>query len=153
MVENKNAEDTRVEEDEASLSEEAEKPEEESNTLEGTGDMAAAGGDAPDGGEGEIKKAAFTDLVPAPGENLKNNLDLLMGVTVPLTVELGRSTMKIEDFLQLSPGSVIELDKDAADPVDLTVNGKLIARGEIVVVDDSFGIRVNEILDPGEIET
>ena len=50
-------------------------------------------------------------------------------------------------------GSVIELDKDAADPVDLTVNGKLIARGEIVVVDDSFGIRVNEILDPGEIET
>ena len=101
-------------------------------------------------GEGAVKKAAFSELAPAGGQGAKKNLDLLMDVNVPLTVELGCSTMKIEEVLKLSPGAVVELDKHADEPIDVKVNGKLIARGEIVVVDDFFGIRVTEIVPPGE---
>ena len=75
-------------------------------------------------GEGvDINKPKFKDLVPGSGEGMKHNLDLLMDVTVPITVELGHSRLKIESILQMGPGSVIELDKHADEPVDLKVNG------------------------------
>ena len=93
-----------------------------------------------------VSKAAFTELAPGADEGTRKNLDLLMDVSVPLTVELGCSTMKIEEVLKLSPGAVVELDKHADEPIDVKVNGKLIARGEIVVVDDFFGIRISEIV-------
>ncbi len=105
-----------------------------------------AAGDASD-----VNKAEFSDLgSPSPGGGIVNNFDLLLDVTVPLTVELGHSVMKIEDVLQLSPGSVIDLDRNADEPVDLKINGKLVARGEIVVVGNCFGIRVSEILETGK---
>jgi len=78
------------------------------------------------------------------------NTELIMDLPLVLTVELGRTTMLIRDILDLGPGSVIELDKAAGEPVDIFVNGKLIAKGEVVVIDENFGVRVIDILSPGE---
>ncbi|HEX7598443.1 MAG TPA: flagellar motor switch protein FliN, partial [Polyangia bacterium] len=67
-----------------------------------------------------------------------------------LSVELGRARMSIQDLLNLSPGSVIELDKIAGEALDILINGRLVARGEAVVVNDKFGIRISEIVSPSE---
>jgi flagellar motor switch protein FliN len=75
-----------------------------------------------------------------------DNLDLVLDVPLRLNVELGRATMLISDILSLGPGSVIELDKLAGEPVDVVVNDRVIARGEVVVVDESFGVRLTEIV-------
>lgn len=77
-------------------------------------------------------------------------LALIRGVEMQVTAELGRTTMTVRELLQLGPGSVIELDRAAGSPVDLLVNGTLIARGEVVVIDEEYGIRVSEIVDPAE---
>lgn len=77
-------------------------------------------------------------------------LDLLLDVPLELSVELGRARMSIQDLLNLSPGSVIELDKIAGEPLDLLVNGRLVARGEAVVVNDKFGVRITDIVSPSE---
>ncbi len=77
-------------------------------------------------------------------------LDLLLDVPLEVTVELGRSRMSIQDLLALSPGSVIELDKIAGEPLDIVVNDRLIARGEAVVVNDKFGIRITDIVNRAE---
>lgn len=81
--------------------------------------------------------------VPAP---LPTNLDVLLDVPVKLTVELGACQMPMREVLQLGSGSVVQLDKVADTPVDLYVNHKRIARGEVVVVEDRFGIKITEIL-------
>ena len=83
------------------------------------------------------------------GQN-SNNLDLLMDVQVVLTVELGRTKKYVKDILSLGEGSILELDKLAGEPVDLFINGKLIAKGEVVVIDENFGVRVTEIVSPAE---
>jgi len=77
-------------------------------------------------------------------------LDLLLDVPLDLSVELGRSRMSIQDLLNLSPGSVIELDKIAGEALDILINGRLVARGEAVVVNDKFGIRISDIVSPSE---
>lgn len=77
------------------------------------------------------------------------NLDILLDVPVKLSVELGSCLMSMRDLLQLSVGSVVQLDKVADAPVDLYVNQKLVARGEVVVVEDRFGIKLTEILGRG----
>lgn len=76
------------------------------------------------------------------------NMDLLMDVQMTLTVELGRTRMSIKEILGLGEGSIIELDKLAGEPVDLLINGKLIAKGEVVVIDENFGVRVTDIVSP-----
>ena len=84
----------------------------------------------------------------------KANLDLLLDVEIPISVEVGRTQMSLEDVLRLVPGSVIALDKKAEEPVDLRVNGKLVARGEVVLVDDTYGLRITQIVDTqGRIES
>jgi flagellar motor switch protein FliN/FliY len=77
-------------------------------------------------------------------------LDMLLDVPLEVNVELGRTRMTIQDLLQLGPGSVIELDKVAGDALDILVNGRLVARGEAVVVNDKFGIRITDIVSPQE---
>jgi len=77
-------------------------------------------------------------------------LDMLLDVPLDLSVELGRARMSIQDLLNLSPGSVIELDKVAGEPLDFMVNGRLVARGEAVVVNDKFGVRITDIVSPSE---
>jgi len=83
------------------------------------------------------------------GQN-KDTLDLLSDVQLQVRVELGRTRMYVEDILQLGSGAVVELDKLAGDPVDVYVNERHVARGEVLVLNDNFCIRVNEILDPGD---
>lgn len=84
----------------------------------------------------------------------QRNLNLLLDVGVPISAEVGRSQMTLDEILKLGPGSVVPLDKRADEPLDLRVNGKLVARGEVVLVDDVYGLRVTQILDPsGRIES
>ena len=77
-----------------------------------------------------------------------SNLNLLMDVTMSLTVELGRTNMLIKDVLQLTEGAVVELDKNVGEDLDLLANGKLIGRGKIIVIDDYYGIQITHIVDP-----
>jgi flagellar motor switch protein FliN len=79
-----------------------------------------------------------------------NGMELLLDISLPVTVELGRTRMMIRDILHLAPGSVLELDKLAGEPVDILVNDKSIARGEVVVIDESFGVRLTSIVTPSE---
>lgn len=71
-----------------------------------------------------------------------------MDVPLEVTVELGRTTKKIKEILEFSPGTVVELDKLAGEPINILVNGKYIARGEVVVIDENFGIRISDIISP-----
>ena len=77
----------------------------------------------------------------------RRGIEMLHGVDMEVTVELGRTRMTVRDLLALTPGAVLELDRAAGSPADLLVNGRLIARGEVVVVDEDFGLRVTEIVD------
>ena len=83
------------------------------------------------------------------GTALRSGLDLLHDVEMELSAELGRTRMSIRELLSLTPGAIIELDRAAGSAADLLVNGRLIARGEVVVVDENFGIRITEIVTPG----
>src|SRR3954469_11785195 len=99
--------------------------------------------------EENVKPAEFTDLAAAgagkPGG--APNIDLVRDIPVKLSVELGRSEMLIQDILELGPGKVIGLARLAGEPLDVLINGKLLARGEVVMVDDKFGIRITAIVD------
>jgi flagellar motor switch protein FliN len=90
------------------------------------------------------------DETSASQENQSRRLELLLDVPLDLSVELGRTRMSIQDLLNLSPGSVVELDKIAGEPLDILVNDRLIARGEAVVVNDKFGVRITDIVSPSE---
>jgi flagellar motor switch protein FliN/FliY len=76
----------------------------------------------------------------------QQNLDLLMNVPLQITAELGRCKMQVAEILKLGTGSIVELDRLAGGPVDLLVNSKLVARGEVVAIDDNFGVRVTELI-------
>lgn len=92
-------------------------------------------------GNSESSNPATVTALPRRG------LEMLHGVDMEVTVELGRTRMTVRDLLALTPGAVLELDRAAGSPADLLVNGRLIARGEVVVVDEDFGLRVTEIID------
>lgn len=97
-----------------------------------------------------VQPVQFTQLQPVASSTGTANIDLIMDVPLQVTVELGRTSKLIREVLNLSPGSVIELDKLAGEPVDILVNGKLIAKGEVVVIDENFGVRVTDIVSPME---
>ncbi|GAB6144596.1 flagellar motor switch protein FliN [Desulfocicer niacini] len=80
----------------------------------------------------------------------KNDLDLILDIPLELSVELGRTKMLVNNLLQLGQGSIIDLNKPAGETLDICVNGKLVARGEVVVVDEKYGIRVTDIASPLE---
>lgn len=84
-----------------------------------------------------------------PGEPAKN-LDFILDIPLQLTVELGRTKLLVKDILQLNQGSVVELTKLAGEPLDVFVNSKLVARGEAVVVNEKFGVRLVDIVSPNE---
>ena len=101
-----------------------------------------------------VQPVAFGQLGGSAKGEANRNLDLLLDVDIPIAVEVGRTKMSLEDVLKLVPGSVIALDKKAEEPVDLRVNGKLVARGEVVLVDDCYGLRITQIVDAqGRIES
>ncbi len=97
-----------------------------------------------------VQAANFGDLGKGALPPEAQNIDLLMDVTLQLTVELGRARRKIRDVLAMGPGSVVELDRLAGEAVDVLVNGKLIAKGEVVVIDENFGVRITDIVTPAE---
>lgn len=96
------------------------------------------------------KAQIFQNLSAEPHPAAANNLDLILDIPVQLTVELGRTKIAIRNLLQLAQGSVVELDGLAGEPMDVLVNGCLIAQGEVVVVNDKFGIRLTDIISPAE---
>lgn len=114
----------------------------------GAGDLDSLLGGGPGAGNVGAQQVDFGDLTPAAEVQPQGNISILMDVTMQVTVELGRTTMDIRDILALGEGSIIELDKLAGEPVDLLVNNKSIAKGEVVVIDENFGVRVTEIVDP-----
>ena len=95
-----------------------------------------------------IQPAQFQNFAQAPQLDgiAPENIDLIMDVPLEVTVELGRTSKSIKDILDFAPGTIIELDKLAGEPVDVLVNGKFVAKGEVVVIEESFGIRVTEII-------
>lgn len=101
-------------------------------------------------GAPKVAEAEFQQLSEPAGSSDKANIDMLMDVDLPVAIELGRTEMTINDILALGPGSVVELSKLAGEPVDLLVNSKVVARGEVVVVDENFGLRVTHLLTPEE---
>ena len=99
-----------------------------------------------------VAAASFTNFnAPPPGSiGAGNDLNMILDIPVQLTVELGRTRIPIKHILQLAQGSVVELEALAGEPMDVLVNGYLIAQGEVVVVNDKFGIRLTDIVTPSE---
>jgi flagellar motor switch protein FliN/FliY len=93
---------------------------------------------------------AFQEFGKSPQTQTSNDIDFILDIPVQLTVELGRTKIAIKNLLQLAQGSVVELDGLAGEPMDVLVNGCLIAQGEVVVVNDKFGIRLTDIVTPAE---
>ena len=111
--------------------------------LDETGDIAQEEtGSDQEGGEEPVKAMG--------GEKDSRNLDLILDIPLTVTVELGRTKMLINDLLQLNQGSVIELAKLVGEPLEVLVNEKLVARGEVVVVNEKFGVRLTDIVSPLE---
>lgn len=99
--------------------------------------------------EEETKPFLFKDLEEQPlkdGGEESVNLNLLMDINLEIVVELGRTKKRINEILELSQGSIIELDRVSGEPVDLLINGKVVAKGEVVVIDEYFGVRITEII-------
>lgn len=105
-----------------------------------------------EGGTGRVmvEKVEFEELTPAQGKGEGISLDVLLDVPLQITVELGRARKLVRDILNLGAGSLIELDKLAGEPVDVLVNGKLVARGEVVVIDENFGVRVTDVVSAAD---
>ncbi len=101
-------------------------------------------------GSASVSKAEFQQLSQPAGSSEPRNIELLMDVDLPVSIELGRTKMSISDILSLGPGSVVELNKLAGEPVDLLVNQKVVAKGEVVVVDENFGLRITQLLTQEE---
>lgn len=102
--------------------------------------------------ESEVEQApVFTEFSPKNQlQSTQNDIDFILDIPVQLTVELGRTKISIKNLLQLAQGSVVELDGLAGEPMDVLVNGTLIAQGEVVVVNEKFGIRLTDIITPAE---
>jgi len=97
-----------------------------------------------------LKGVIFETLSPQQTEEQKQDINLILDIPIDLSVELGRTKMAIKDLLNLTQGSVIALDGLAGEPLDILINGYLIAQGEIVVVGDNYGIRITDIITPSE---
>lgn len=96
-----------------------------------------------------VKLAEFDDDEKVNGST--PNFGLIMGVPLEVTVEIGRTKKPVKEILDIRQGAIIELDKQAGDPVDIIVNGKLIAKGDVVVIGDNFGVRITEIVSDKEL--
>jgi len=100
----------------------------------------------------QYESAQFQDLHEDPGARADTdvNLDVILDIPVTLSMEIGRTKIPIRNLLQLNQGSVVELDRLAGEPMDVLVNGTLVAHGEVVVVNEKFGIRLTDVISPAE---
>ena len=125
----------------------------EENTEEDVGDAWAEALEEQAESEGEAATetpASFDELQDEGYANSDVNLDVVLDIPVNISMEIGRTRISIRNLLQLNQGSVVELDRLAGEPMDVLVNGTLIARGEVVVVNEKFGIRLTDIISPAE---
>lgn len=130
----------------------------ENNTEQSISDdpMAASWAGVPDAGnrmktqDDPVPPATFASFAAGTAPGAANDIAMVLDIPVQVTVELGRKRMSIKQVLQLAQGSVVELDAHAGDPMDVLVNGYLVARGEVVVVNDKFGVRLTDIITPNE---
>lgn len=100
-----------------------------------------------------VRPVEFSPLTATNDSLTPNTMDLILDVNMNVAVELGQTTMQVRDILALGPGSVIELDKHAGEPVEVVVNNKVVARGEVVVIDENFGVRITQIINAKDKET
>ena len=98
---------------------------------------------------GDVAKAQFAELA-SEQNGVEVNLESILDVPVTLAMEVGRTQISIRNLLQLTQGSVVELDRAAGEPLDVFVNGTLVAHGEVVVVNEKFGIRLTDVISPAE---
>ena len=98
----------------------------------------------------QVSPASFQNFTPTTASTAGNDINMILDIPVQLTVELGRTRIPIKHILQLAQGSVVELEAMAGEPMDVLVNGYLIAQGEVVVVNEKFGIRLTDIVTPSE---
>jgi flagellar motor switch protein FliN len=98
----------------------------------------------------QVAPASFQNFSPTVASTAGNDINMILDIPVQLTVELGRTRIPIKHILQLAQGSVVELEALAGEPMDVLVNGYLIAQGEVVVVNEKFGIRLTDIVTPSE---
>jgi flagellar motor switch protein FliN/FliY len=113
-------------------------------------DLEPTEGDAEENEGAEVDDASFSELQKigtTSGSPLDPKMDLLYDLQLPVSIELGRTNMLIRDVLKLGRGSVVEFDKLVSEPVDVLINGKKIAEGEVVVIDKHFGIRITTLVD------
>lgn len=97
-----------------------------------------------------VGETNFKELKSEKKEGAVRDIDFLLDIPLEVTVELGRTKMLIKNLLQLGQGSVVELEKIAGEPMEILVNNKLVAKGEVVVVNEKFGIRLTDVLSPAE---
>jgi flagellar motor switch protein FliN len=100
--------------------------------------------------QADAESASFNEVSDDSISGLDVNLDVVLDIPVNISMEIGRTKISIRNLLQLNQGSVVELDRLAGEPMDVLVNGTLIARGEVVVVNEKFGIRLTDIISPAE---
>lgn len=117
--------------------------------------MAEAGGSSDEtggGAEDDVKAAPMQDFTgePEPDSDHNPDLDVILDIPVTISMEVGNTSIPIRNLLQLNQGSVIELDRLAGEPLDVLVNGMLIAHGEVVMVNEKFGIRLTDVISPNE---
>jgi flagellar motor switch protein FliN/FliY len=93
-----------------------------------------------------VQPVQFQSFEMGTSPQQKENIEIIMDVPLEVTVELGRTKKKIKDILEFAPGAIIELDKLAGEPIDILINGKFVARGEVVVIDENFGVRITDII-------
>lgn len=97
-----------------------------------------------------VNKASFNEVIDDSRPESDVNLEVVLDIPVNISMEIGRTKISIRNLLQLNQGSVVELDRLAGEPMDVLVNGTLIARGEVVVINEKFGIRLTDIISPAE---
>ena len=118
-------------------------------TMPGTGEAPMPPGTGQETIPTQYQQLQLSELgAGIPYATQGGNLGLLLDVPVPITVVLGRSVMRIQEVLGLQPGSVVTLDRNDAEPVDLLIKDKLIAQGEVVVIDGNYGIKITKIIEP-----
>ena len=127
----------------------AEQVEEETQTAASSDNEIDAAIDEKDD---DYERASFKDLNDKSGQltTANTNLDVILDIPVTLSMEIGRTELPIYNLLQLNQGSVVELDRLAGEPMDVLVNGTLIAHGEVVVINEKFGIRLTDVISPAE---
>lgn len=97
-----------------------------------------------------VRPAEFSPLSQTMDSAPRHGVDLIMDVQLQVAVELGRAKLHVRDILGLGPGAVVELDKHSGEPVEVVINGKLVAKGEVVLIDENFGVRITEIVSKQE---